>query len=292
MMTVAAAALGCASCSETWDGNPVLKTHDGILTEDFLNKPVLQDQYIQLTEDSRDGSFHLTCSQPDFGYAAIATYKVQVSLTEDFARYEEISQGFFNCAEINPLNHDMASSIEKLYDVTTEDDLVNVPDDFKIYVRLRAYIAQDEENTQYLSNPVYFSHVSVNYLAVWISGNPVDLYLRGGFNNWDNLVDGDFSWQFKTGPAEQTWVLYVDEAHTIPANSSIKVSTATWGSPNLGGNAGENDDSQMIEAGTEYAMTMGDNPGHMRMDKPFYGEVVLRLENGVYYITFEPAEAE
>lgn len=283
MMTVAAAALGVASCSETWDGNPVLKTHEGVIETDFLNAPVLQDQYIQLTNETRDGSFHLTCSQPDFGYAAVATYKVQVSRTEDFARYEEITQGFFNCAEINPLNHDMASSIEKLFDVTNENDLANIPEDFKIYVRLRAYVAQDEENTQYLSNVVSFNHVGVNYLAVWIEGNPVDLYMRGGMNDWN----ADPAWQFLTGPAENTWVL---DNVTIAANTSIKVSTAAWGFPNLGGNAGENDDSQMIDAGVEYAMTLGDNPGHMRMDKEFTGKVVLRLENGVYYITFEPAE--
>lgn len=283
MMTVAAAALGVASCSETWDGNPVLKTHEGVIEADFLNAPVLQDQYIQLTNETRDGSFHLTCSQPDFGYAAVATYKVQVSRTEDFARYEEITQGFFNCAEINPLNHDMASAIEKLFDVTNENDLANIPEDFKIYVRLRAYVAQDEANTQYLSNVVSFNHVGVNYLAVWIEGNPVDLYIRGGMNDWN----ADPDWQFKTGPSENTWVI---DNVTIAANTSIKVSTAAWGFPNLGGNAGENDDSQMIDAGVEYAMTLGDNPGHMRMDKDFTGKVVLRLENGVYYITFEPAE--
>mgnify|MGYP001539967366 FL=1 len=69
---MAAVVLGMSSCSETWDDNPVVKTHEGIQEAAFLNTPVMQDMPIMITEENRDGSFHLTCSQPDFGYAASA----------------------------------------------------------------------------------------------------------------------------------------------------------------------------------------------------------------------------
>lgn len=284
MMTVAAAALGAASCSETWDGNPVLKTHDGVLKEDFLNDPPLRNQYIALTKDTKEGSFNLTCSQPDYGYAALATYKVQVSLTEDFAEYQEVSQGFYNCAQINPLNHDMAGKIEQLYGIEKEGDMAKLPEGyFPVWVRLRAYVAQDEEHTQYISNPVCYQHISINYFAVWIAGEPSPFYMRGGMNDWGSPEE----WRFKTGEISNTWVL---DNVTIKADTSIKVAYASWDAgPNLGGNAGENEDSQYIEPGEEVAMANGPASGHLRLRSKFTGKVVLREENGVYYITFEPA---
>ena len=123
MFAVAVAALGFSSCSETWDDNPVLNTHEGEEKADFLNQPQMSDQVIMLTTDNQDGTFHLTCSQPDFGYAAVATYRVQCSLTEDFAKFEEIQQDFYDCGEINPLNADVAAALEKLSGVQTSPSL-------------------------------------------------------------------------------------------------------------------------------------------------------------------------
>lgn len=50
-----------------------------------LNVPVLQDEYIDLTEGD---VLELTTSQPDYGYSAVAVYSAQMSLTEDFKNYE------------------------------------------------------------------------------------------------------------------------------------------------------------------------------------------------------------
>lgn len=283
MFAVAVAALGFSSCNETWDDNPVLKTHEGQEKADFLNKPVMQDQMIMLTNDNKQGTFHLTCSQPDFGYAAVGTYKVQLSLTEDFNKFEEITQAFYDCSQINPVNGDVAAALEKLSGVQTDADLP-LPYQ-KLFVRLRAYIAQDEANTQFLSNVVSYKGVSADYLAIWVAGVPVNLYMRGGMNEWGATPGSE--WQFVTGSEENTWVL---PNVTILKDVSIKVSTDSWGQPNLGGNAGENEASQMIDAGQTYAMTGGDNPGHMRLNADFTGKVVLRLEGGIYYITFDPAQ--
>lgn len=280
MCAVAAAALGFSSCSETWENNPVLVTHEGVKTADFLNEPNLQDQVLMITQDNREGSLHLTCSQPDYGYAAIATYKVQVSLTPDFTEYEEIAQAFYNCAEINPLNGDVAAAIEKLSGVRTEDDLplACAP----VYMRLRCYIEQSPENTEYLSNVVHFNNIGADYLAIWVADVPVDIYIRGGVNDWGTGEE----WQFVTGPEEDTWVI---NNVTIAANVSIKIADATWGTLNLGGNAGEDASSQMVTPGEEIELTGGSNPGHIRLTENFTGKVVLRLEAGTYYVTFDPA---
>lgn len=315
-MAVAGAALGLSSCSETWDGNPVLTTHEGTPVVDILNAPALQDQYVTLSSTNKEGTVHLTCSQPEYGYAAIATYKVQVSLSENFVSpqkdpespyynakmdpnsdqydkdlaatqawpdYVEIRQAFYNCAEIDPTNHDFAAAFEKLWGIQKENQLEPATKFQPVYVRLRSYIEQSPENTEYLSNVVNFKNIRADYFAVWIAGEAADLYLRGGFNEWGT---GE-KWQFFTAPEENTWIC---KNVSINANVSIKVSTATWKPINLGGNAGENDDSQMIKVGEEYAMTQGDNPGHMRLEEDFTGDVILRLADEVYYITFEPAE--
>ena len=288
ILAIAAATLGFSSCSETWDDNPVVKTHDGVLQADFLNEPVMTNMPIMIDLANRDGSFMLTCSQPDFGYAAAAAYNVQVSLDDDFATYKEINQQFYDCSNINPLNSDVASIIEELYGVKSKNDL---PMPYvKVYMRLRAYIPQTEANTTWLSNIVSFSKVSCDYLAIWVADVPANLFIRGGVNDWNADVNSNPDlpgpWQFVTGTVENTWIL---RNVTIPANVSIKVGTANWSAPNLGGDAGENEDSQMVKIGERIQMTQGDNPGHIRLTEDFTGNVQLSLEAGQYFIVFDPA---
>lgn len=276
-LAVSSVVLGFSSCGENWDDNPVLKTHEGVQTVNFLNNPVMQDQTIMLTDANKQGTFHLTCSQPDYGYAAIATYKVQCSLTEDFAKYEEIQQDFYNCAQINPVNGDVAAAIEKLSGVKTEADLP-LPYQ-KLYMRLRSYVAQSEENTQYLSNVVSFAGVSADYLAIWVSDVPVDIFLRGGMNNWGNDGIEGTEWQFKTGDEENTWVSSVV---TIPAGTEFKVADSSWGSINLG--AGD----PTIKPGEAYNLAASD-AGNIKIDVDFTGIAHLRLEKGNYILTLDPA---
>lgn len=296
MIATTAAALGLTGCSETWDGNPVLKPHEGNPTVTFLNEPILKDQYIMLSSENREGSLHLTCSQPDYGYAAIVTYKIQVCLDDKFeeGKFIELKPNYYDCSQINPINHEVAGAIEKLMGIESEDQIAEPLPYAPVYFRLRSYISQYENlkenmteeeatalgSTTYYSNIVSYNKVSCNYYAVWKVGEPADLYLRGGFNDWGT---GD-AWQFFSAEEENTWVC---KDVTINANVSIKVSTASWGSPNLGGNAGENEDSQMIAPDEEIEMTMGDNPGHMRLDVDFTGNVYLSLRDGKYYILFE-----
>lgn len=274
-MCAAAAVLGFSSCSETWDDNPVLKTHQGEIKADFLNNPVMQDQTIMLTSDNSEGTFHLTCSQPDFGYAAVATYKVQCSLTEDFAEYEEIAQSFYDCSQVNPTNADVAAAIEYLSDVKSEDDLP-LPYQ-KLYMRLKAYVAQSEANTVYISNAVSFKGVSANYLAIWVEGVPSAMYLRGGMNDWGAPEE----YRFVTGPDKDTWVI---ANVTIPAGTEFKVADSTWGSINMGSGSAAD-----IKPGERYALNSGENPGNIKMTEDFTGLVHLSLEAGIYYLTLDPA---
>ncbi len=275
-VAVCSIALGFSSCSETWDDNPVLKTHEGVKTANFLNYPAMQDQTIMLTSDNEEGKFHLTCSQPDFGYAALAAYRVQCSLTEDFQKYEEISQDFYNCAQINPLNKDVAAALEYLSNVKTEEDLP-LPYQ-KLYMRLRAFIPQSEENTQYVSNVVSFAGVSADYLAIWVADTPVKIYLRGGMNNWGNDGLDGTDWQFKTGAEKDTWETPVI---TIPAGTEFKVADADWSSINLGAVDPE------INPGEAYNLAASD-AGNIKMAVDFTGIAYLKFEKGNYVLTLDP----
>lgn len=277
MFAVAVAALGFSSCTETWDDNPVLKTHEGEVHATFLNAPVMQDQPVMLTNDNKEGNFLLTCSQPDFGYSAQAFYRVQVSLKEDFSAYEEIAQDFTNCSQIAPLNADVAAALEKLSGVQTEADLP-LPYQ-KLYMRLRAFIPQSEENTQYISNVVYFDQVAADYLAIWISGIPMNMYLRGGMNEWG----APEAFQFSTGDDENTWVTPVID---IAAGTQFKVADSSWGALNAGAGAA----GDQVKPNTPIAIDNGDNPGNLTCVEDFHGYAHLSLVKGVYTLTLVTVE--
>lgn len=272
MFAVAVAALGFSSCTESWDDNPVLKTHEGLEKADFLNAPVMQDQPVMITNDNKDGNFLLTCSQPDFGYAAQAFYRVQVSLKEDFAAYEEISQDFTNCANIAPVNSDIAAALEKLSGVKTEADLP-LPYQ-KLYMRLRAFIPQSEENTQFISNVVCYNQVAANYLAIWIADIPVNIYLRGGMNEWGAPEE----YQFSTGTDDNTWVTPVID---IAAGTEFKVADSSWGPLNAGAGAAGNE----VTPNTPIVIDNGDNPGNLTCVEDFHGYAHLSLSKGLYTLT-------
>jgi hypothetical protein len=61
------------ACSDDRDYNPTFQTP----TEFKLNAPAMADQYIQLSEEN---TVKLTWSQPNYGYNAYATYRIQVGV--------------------------------------------------------------------------------------------------------------------------------------------------------------------------------------------------------------------
>ena len=269
-------ALGLSSCEETWDKNPVLAGHEGIQKADFLNVPVMSEQTIMLTTDNSTGTFHLTASQPYYGFAAVATYRVQCSLTEDFADYREINQDFYDCAEINPITGEVAAALEYLSGVKNDGDL---PLPYQtLYMRLYTYIQQTQENTQYVSNVVSFKNVSANYLAIWVAGQPANLYLRGGMNDWGAVE----AWQFFTGDEENSWV---SPEITIAAGTEFKVADSAWGPINLG--AG---DDATVHVGVAYSLNGGDSPGNLTLAEDFTGKAYLYLEKGNYSLILDPSK--
>ena len=264
-------------CQETKEDSPILIGHEGEKTANFLNEPAMKDQYLMIDESNRDGKFLLTCSQPEYGYAAIVTYNVQVSLTEDFTDYIEISQSFYNCANITPANADVAAAMEKLADIKSEADL---PMDYRpVYMRLHAFIAESPDNTQYLSNVVVFEHIGANYLAIWISDQPSGIFLRGGMNNWGNGAGDLDGWEFVTGPSDYTWV--TPNEVTIAAGTEFKVADSAWREINLGGPGGA---TTQVDFNKKFQLTNDSGSGNLIINKDFKGTVQLRLEQGNYFL--------
>ena len=69
ILAMAAVAVGFSSCEE--DRDPVLQSP----TTFVLNQPEMADQYINLTPGE---VIELACSQPDYGYAAVADYSAEM----------------------------------------------------------------------------------------------------------------------------------------------------------------------------------------------------------------------
>lgn len=275
-----AAALGLTSCNETWDDAPVLNTHEGVQTADFLNEPQMQSAQVMITEQNATSNFNLTCSQPDFGYAASAAYQVQLSLTEDFANYRELSQRYYDCAQINPLYGDVAGALEELSGVRSEADLP-LPYQ-KVYMRLKAFIPQTPENTTYLSNVVHYNAISANYLAIWVADVPVNIYLRGGLpgaEDWGAIPQ----YQLATGETKDSWAI---KNVTIPKDTQFKIADADWKVVNLGA-PGETE-PVAVEPGKSFKLAASGK--NLTVDKEFRGDILLTLTDGVYSVLLTPAE--
>ena len=145
-------------------------------SEFVLNTPALAAQYYELTED---GTLDLTWSQPNYGYAAAAMYKVQVSLVEEFADSTsmELSKEYSLCyAQVS--GKEVAEAICKLRGIANEDDYTDEPAR-AVYLRVRGYI-KGIEGSDILSNVIKLNQVK-EYCAIQ---SPGYIYLIGSVGGW------------------------------------------------------------------------------------------------------------
>ena len=174
------ALLFATACEEPQDVNPVLQTP----TKFVLNNPVMSTQYIQLTPTS---TVNLSCSQPDYGYAAAANYYAQVSFTEDFAEYVEVNENPYTyCAKMEVSGEELAIAMCKLRGVTTEESYVDEPA-CPLYLRIRAEIKGAPAQSAIFSNVVVLQQVKA-YYAVKLPGY---IYLVGQPSGWNEPSAGN-----------------------------------------------------------------------------------------------------
>lgn len=173
-MAMAAVALGFSSCSE--DKDPVYTPP----TQFVLNTPVMTDQYIELAEG---GTLELVASQPDYGYSAVANYSAEISMTEDFATFEEIVPTDQHQARMTFKQEDIALAMCTLLGVEGEDSYKEMFPDGMPYatVYFRAVCQLDGVASSLIkSNVVSYNNLK-GYLAV---ATPGYIYLVGSPEGW------------------------------------------------------------------------------------------------------------
>ena len=169
--------LSAVSCNSPEVENPVLNKP----TKLILNTPAFQKQYIDLQNTP---TMNLTCSQPEYGFAAAASYFAQVSLTEDFTDFIEIDEAYSKC-DMDVNAEAIAQAICKLRGVTSEDDYTDEPAR-TVYFRVRVKIL-DYEETEILSNVVSCEKVK-GYFALRLPGY---IYLVGEPEGWSGPTEGN-----------------------------------------------------------------------------------------------------
>ncbi len=171
---MAAVALGFSSCSE--DRDPVYKAP----TQFVLNAPAMQDQYIALTEGQ---TLELTCSQPDYGYSAVAQYGAQMSLTEDFAQVYDLTNINPTKTQISLRQEEISLGMCELAGIDSKEAFDEIwngdPAPMKVYFRATAHLT-GVEGSEITSNVVSYNNVKP-YFAVAVPGF---IYLIGDCGGW------------------------------------------------------------------------------------------------------------
>lgn len=160
-------------------------------TKFTINTPALADQYYELTEN---GTVDLTWSQPDYGYAAAATYMVMVSLEDNFTeegKFMELTTEYKLCS-VQIKDAEIAEAICKLRGVTSEDDYTDEPAR-AVYFKVKAFIKGIDSSEIISENSVCLKQVK-EYCAIQ---SPGYIYLVGAPSGW-------------TGPEEANASHYAD----------------------------------------------------------------------------------
>lgn len=207
------------SCKDDNDDNPTMQSP----TSFTVNTPASTDQYIQLAADN---TVHLTWSQPNYGYNALATYSIQVGVPQADGTIkwcekdvkdadgnvigtepDYLSTTYTTCsADIS--GEEVAQGINQADGVTKEEEYVD-KGFRKIAFRVRSALYEAlttlVPGSEIISAPVYF-----NYMASYKSIKaPAFIYLIGSPN-----AKEDGSWVGPVpGNAEllEDWKLYETE---------------------------------------------------------------------------------
>ncbi len=188
------------SCKDDRDDNPTLKSP----TAFTVNTPATADQYIQL---AKDNNVNLTWSQPDYGYTANVTYRVQVGVKQDDGSIswsvknvkdddgnvistepQYLATTYYTCnATIN--GEEISMALNEIDGFKIVDDYVDKG--FReIAFRVNAAIYEVDKvvaNSAIVSEPVYFKHMAA-YCAI---KSPAYIYLIGNCSGWKEPAEAN-----------------------------------------------------------------------------------------------------
>lgn len=191
LMLLLAGLLLWTGCGDDRDGNPVLQEP----TEFNLNTPAQANEVYDLKYLS---SFKLTCTQPDYGYVAATTYRLQLSLEETFKEADEAAGTTANYAtlstayikpELDVDAMEFAMALLDLWKASNEDaELPETP--LRVYIRLSAALSNNGMGQIY-SNSIELPNV-LGYNVEPPVSLPEQMFLVGDFaagNGWGKWVE-------------------------------------------------------------------------------------------------------
>lgn len=185
-MLVGAALL--TACESDRDSNPTIQEP----TTFVLNNPSYAASNVYDLKASK--SVELTCTQPDYGYAAVTTYSVQVALTDEWIEATETTPAnyqvlptTFTTAKLDAIAIELDKAIVKLSEWTSEAECPATS--MKVWVRLKAHVGTD-------LYPIHSNAVELTVLPYYIElkdAVPATYYILGGCigdGKWSNTVAG------------------------------------------------------------------------------------------------------
>ncbi|MDH6535339.1 SusF/SusE family outer membrane protein [Parabacteroides sp. 52] len=255
------------ACSDDRDSNPSLH----IPASFVLHTP----GYVTGIYDLKNaGTIELTTTQPDYGFTAAATYKVQVSVDNNFeeeSKYITLSTGFTS-ARLQVPAQEVAMAMMTLLEVSAEEDVPTDP--IPLYFRLQSTLGSG-------LYPVYSNSIELpkvlGYFALSEVTLPENMYLIGSVNdwNWENAFE---MVPVHSAPGKFWRVAY------LPNDAEIKFNSATsWDGNDFGYNADFFSVSTLAYAGLE------DAGGNIKVKKGGWYIVIVStaLEGRDYTYTIE-----
>jgi len=237
-----------------------------------LNTPV----YVSGVYDLKyTETIQLTTSQPDYGFTAATTYKVQVATKNAFTDFVTLPTSF-NQAKMDVNASEIALALMSLIGITEEADFPT--EAFPLFIRLSAELSNGSHKV--LSNIIELPKVK-SYFALDPMVMPENMYIIGN-------VAGAWNWDAATvmvpvyGTEGQFWaVQYLGKEGDN--NAEIKFNFAkAWNGNEFGTNAAIDDASKAL------AGVSGD--GNIVIGKPGWYIVVVTTEisgrDYIYHVQF------
>lgn len=225
-----AAVVGFTSCEE--DRDPVYQAP----TKFVLNTPAMENTDVVLDPK---GVIEFACSQPDYGYAAVTTYSMQMSLTEDFASAYDLTVTPATKALFTVKQSEVATGLCVLRGADSEE---TYPGDYDgvVYFRATASLS-GVEGSAINSNVVKLNKVK-GYFAIPVPGY---IYLVGSPEGWagptENNAEHYAPWRLfepKNGIGSKVYSAVFD----LPAAPMFRFYTALtgWDADSYGSQAEDN----------------------------------------------------
>ena len=184
LLLLLCAASVLTACKDDRDSNPTVKQPSTFV----LNTPAVSDQFVQLSAENK---VNLTWSQPDYGYNALATYQIQVGLTnadgsvkwnEEEGAPKYLETTYTEC-NVNVSGAEIAEAICELDGFEDKDQYVDMgfrKIAFRVHASILSSTGGDVPGTVIESNTVYFNNMAA-YCNIKSLGY---LYIIGSCNSW------------------------------------------------------------------------------------------------------------